>query len=130
MKCSGGCLPTPINLAFLTPGPINILGAISGISPGMPAFGCCLPTPLGPILPCVGPTCYGSLFFRYYIDTTLTILGAGTVNSFCFGPYPGGICLANKANAKKFKNGRKNNWKKSTRLLPKPTKQSRMPPIL
>lgn len=34
----GGCLPVPINIAFLAPGQINVMGSPAGVDPGTPIF--------------------------------------------------------------------------------------------
>ena len=36
--CNGGCLPIPINMALLAPGPINVMGMPAGFDPGTPIF--------------------------------------------------------------------------------------------
>lgn len=37
-SCSGGCIPMPINMALLAPGPINVMGMPVGADPGTPVF--------------------------------------------------------------------------------------------
>lgn len=80
-SCGQGCLPMPLNFAFLAPGAINAFGIPAGFDPGIAVFGWGLPTL--PIV-CSGPMCYGSLGGRIYASPTLTMsLGAG----ICVGPY-------------------------------------------
>lgn len=85
--CSGGCLPLPINFAFLAPGMINALGVPVGFDPGLPVFAAGIPNiwPFWPASP------YQASLFRFYLSPTLTMsMGYG----FCFGPYLGGSCMA------------------------------------
>lgn len=90
LTCSQGCIPMPINFAFLAPGVINVLGIPSGFDPGLPIFGWGVPS-LIPIWP---PSPYqGSLGGRIYLSPTLTAsLGMG----ICLGPYLAGQCFAFK----------------------------------
>ncbi|KKQ71504.1 MAG: Peptidoglycan-associated outer membrane protein [Candidatus Peregrinibacteria bacterium GW2011_GWC2_39_14] len=88
LRCSGGCIPTPINIAFLVPGMINVMGVPSGFTEGLPVFGTGCPN-ITPIWP---PTPYqSSNGFRLYISPTLTAkVGMG----FCTGgPYLTGQCF-------------------------------------
>lgn len=86
LKCSRGCLPLPINFAFLAPGPINIMGTPAGFDPGIPIFGVS-PAPFfvwPPLVP------YQATQFRIYLSPTLTLgLGIG----ICLGPYLLGQCF-------------------------------------
>ncbi len=85
--CSGGCLPLPINMAFLAPGAINAMGVPGGLDPGFPVFAAGIPS-LIPIWP---PSPYQASVFRLYLSPTLTgSLGIGT----CVGPYLAGLCFA------------------------------------
>ena len=86
LKCSRGCLPLPLNFAFLAPGPINVLGVPAGFDPGVPVFGLS-PAPFfiwPPLVP------YQATQFRIYISPTLT-LGVGI--ALCAGPYLVGQCF-------------------------------------
>ncbi|MBU1019338.1 S-layer homology domain-containing protein [Patescibacteria group bacterium] len=83
--CGGGCIATPVNVAFLATGMFNVLGIPAGIDPGFPVFGI-LSFP--PFL-CVGPMCYASQTFRMYFSITTTL---GMATAFCVGPYPNGFC--------------------------------------
>jgi hypothetical protein len=86
LKCSRGCLPLPINFAFLAPGPINIMGVPAGFDPGLPIFGISA-VPFfvwPPLVP------YQATQFRIYLSPTLTLgLGIG----ICLGPYLLGQCF-------------------------------------
>jgi uncharacterized repeat protein (TIGR01451 family) len=88
--CSGGCLPIPLNYAFLAPGLVNVMGVPGGFDPGLPIFGWGVPS-LIPIWP---PSPYqAALGGRIYISPTLTgSLGMG----ICLGPYLVGQCFALK----------------------------------
>ncbi len=90
LSCSQGCIPMPLNFAFLAPGVINALGIPVGFDPGTPIF--CWGVP--PLLFIgAGPICYGSLAGRLYLSPTLTAsLGMG----ICLGPYLAGQCFAFK----------------------------------
>lgn len=89
-SCSTGCIPMPINVAFLAPGVVNALGIPAGFSPGLPIFGWGVPS-LIPIWP---PSPYqGSLGGRIYLTPTLTMSVAMGV---CIGPYLGGLCWGMK----------------------------------
>ncbi|MBU1446233.1 S-layer homology domain-containing protein, partial [Patescibacteria group bacterium] len=86
LTCSGGCIPTPINVSFLTPGTINVMGTPGGPDPGLPVFGWGAPreTPVWP------PTSFElTLGGRIYISPTLT---GATTTSVCIGPYLGAQC--------------------------------------
>jgi len=86
LKCSRGCLPLPMNFAFLAPGPINIFGTPAGFDPGVPVFGVS-PAPFfvwPPLVP------YQATQFRFYISPTLT---GGVGLSVCLGPYLLGQCM-------------------------------------
>ncbi|MBD3270861.1 hypothetical protein GF376_05035, partial [Candidatus Peregrinibacteria bacterium] len=87
LTCSGGCIPTPINFAFLATGPINVMGVPGGFDPGLPIFGWGVPS----IIPVWPPSPYqGSLGGRIYLSPTLTgKLGLAV----CLGPYPIGQCF-------------------------------------
>lgn len=90
LTCTQGCIPMPINFAFLAPGAINVLGIPGGFDPGTPIF-CWGVPPL--IFIGAGPMCYGSLAGRIYLSPTLTAsLGMG----ICLGPYLAGACFAFK----------------------------------
>ncbi|MCC7197648.1 S-layer homology domain-containing protein, partial [Candidatus Peregrinibacteria bacterium] len=89
-SCSTGCIPMPINVAFLAPGVVNALGIPAGFSPGLPIFGWGVPS-LIPIWP---PSPYqGSVGGRIYLTPTLTMSIAMGV---CIGPYLGGLCWGMK----------------------------------
>ncbi len=88
LLCGGGCIASPINYAFLVPGPINAMGIpVSMFDPlHFPVFGAPVPgvPPIWPPLPFQGSTA-----FRIYFSITLTL---GTTLSFCVGPYMAGQC--------------------------------------
>lgn len=88
LLCGGGCIASPVNYAFLVPGPINVMGIpVSMFDPlhipvfGAPAVGV---PPIWPPMPFQSTTA-----FRIYMSITLTL---GTTLSFCLGPYMGGLC--------------------------------------
>ncbi|MGE3279122.1 MAG: S-layer homology domain-containing protein [Candidatus Altimarinota bacterium] len=86
LKCSRGCLPLPMNFAFLAPGPINVFGTPAGFDPGVPVFGVSA-APFfvwPPLVP------YQATQFRFYISPTLT---GGVGLSVCLGPYLLGQCM-------------------------------------
>ncbi|HEC21196.1 MAG TPA: DUF11 domain-containing protein, partial [Candidatus Peregrinibacteria bacterium] len=84
-KCGGGCVVTPINMAFLAPGMINILGIPGGFDPGLPIFAWGIPS-LIPIWP---PSPYQGSIGRIYIAPTLTgAVGMG----ICTGAWLAGQC--------------------------------------
>jgi hypothetical protein len=86
LTCAGGCLPMPVNFAFLAPGAINAMGIVAGYDPGTPIFGWGVPS----IVPvCTGQMCYASLGGRLYLSPTLT---AKIAMATCLGPYPTGLC--------------------------------------
>ncbi|MEZ4086846.1 MAG: S-layer homology domain-containing protein [Candidatus Gracilibacteria bacterium] len=67
--CSSGCIPMPINFAFLAPGAINVMGVPSGFDPGLPVFGWGGPS----IVPVWPPSPYqGAAGGRIYLSPTLT----------------------------------------------------------
>lgn len=81
LTCSGGCIPMPINFAFLVPGPINVMGIPSGFDPGLPVFAWGVPS----IIPIWPPSPYqGSMGGRLYLSPTLT---GKIAMSTCLGPY-------------------------------------------
>lgn len=84
LTCSGGCIPMPINFAFLATGPINMMGVPVGYDPGTPIFGWGAPNPS---TVCTGALCYASTGGRIYLSPTLTGKLAMAV---CTGPYPVG----------------------------------------
>lgn len=92
LRCGEGCLPLPINFAFLAPGPINVNGKAVGDDPlAIPVFGAaggCTPWPIWP--PC--PYENKAQTFRIYVSPTLT----GQVGfGICFGgSYKNGRCYA------------------------------------
>ncbi|MDF2379671.1 MAG: S-layer homology domain-containing protein [Candidatus Gracilibacteria bacterium] len=87
LKCSRGCLPLPINFAFLAPGPINVFGEPTGFDPGLPVFAWGVPS----LIPVWPPSPYqGSLGGRLYISPTLT---AGLGIGICLGPWLLGQCF-------------------------------------
>jgi len=92
LRCGEGCLPLPVNFAFLAPGPINIKGVAAGDDPvAIPVFGAaggCTPWPIWP--PC--PYKNTAQTFRIYVSPTLT----GRVGfGICFGgSYKNGQCYA------------------------------------
>ncbi|MBI2464194.1 S-layer homology domain-containing protein [Candidatus Peregrinibacteria bacterium] len=105
--CEGGCIPLPINMAFLSPGYFNVptflttLGVPSGFDWGFPIFALgipqgCPPGGLCPFWP-PNPNWKTSTVFRLYLSPTLT---GGLGIGMCFGKYlspgvPGvGNCLA------------------------------------
>lgn len=84
--CKGGCLPLPINFAFLAPGQINAAGIVVGQDFGLPVFGVTSSFPF--VWP---PSPYQGSVFRFYLSPTLTgRLGMG----ICMGPWLGGFCFA------------------------------------
>ncbi|MDZ4216840.1 MAG: S-layer homology domain-containing protein [Candidatus Gracilibacteria bacterium] len=87
LMCSRGCLPLPLNFAFLAPGPINILGQVAGFDTGLPTFGIS-PSPFF-IWP--GGVPYEATTFRLYLSPTLT---GGIGFSVCLGPWLLGQCMA------------------------------------
>lgn len=88
--CTSGCLPMPINFAFLAPGAINVLGIPSGFDPGLPVFGWGVPS----IVPVWPPSPYqGSAGGRIYLSPTLT---GSLATGICLGPYLVGQCWAFK----------------------------------
>lgn len=81
LTCSGGCIPMPINYAFLAPGPINVMGIPSGFDFGVPIFAWGVPA----IVPIWPPFPYQtSVGGRIYVAPTLT---AKVAMSVCLGPY-------------------------------------------
>ncbi len=87
--CSSGCIPMPINFAFLAPGPINVMGIPGGFDPGLPIFAAGIPSPI-PVWP---PSPYQGSQFRVYLSPTLTM---SLATGLCIGPYLGGQCWAFK----------------------------------
>ncbi len=87
LTCGAGCLPLPVNYSFLTPGPINAMGIVTGFDPGLPVFGWGFPS----LIPVWPPMPYqGTLGGRIYISPTLTMgLGVGV----CLGPYLAAACF-------------------------------------
>ncbi len=87
LQCAPGCIPFPVNFAFLATGPINVLGIPQGYDTGTPIFGWGLPPP---VAICAGQACYASFGGRIYLAPTLT----GSLGmAVCLGPYPVGQCL-------------------------------------
>jgi uncharacterized repeat protein (TIGR01451 family) len=89
LTCAGGCIPMPINYAFLAPGPINTMGVPSGFDPGLPVFAWGVPS----IVPVWPPSPYQASVGRLYLSPTLTgkvamstCLGLYLIG---FGPVPG-----------------------------------------
>ncbi|MCC7431972.1 VCBS repeat-containing protein, partial [Candidatus Peregrinibacteria bacterium] len=80
LTCSGGCIPLPINYAFLAPGPINVMGIPSGFDPGLPVFAAGIPS----IIPVWPPSPYQASVFRLYVMPTLT---GKMATSMCMGTY-------------------------------------------
>lgn len=95
LRCSRGCLPLPINFAFLAPGPINVFGSPAGFDPGIPIFG----VSAAPffVWPALVP--YQATQFRLYLSPTLT-MGVGM--AVCVGPWLLGQCAAFAVPADKF----------------------------
>ncbi|HLG26002.1 MAG TPA: S-layer homology domain-containing protein, partial [Candidatus Gracilibacteria bacterium] len=88
--CSTGCIPMPINFAFLAPGSINVMGIPGGFDPGLPVFGWGVPS----IIPIWPPSPYqGSAGGRIYLSPTLT---GSLATGICIGPYLAGQCWAFK----------------------------------
>ncbi len=85
LTCSGGCIPLPINYAFLATGPVNAMGVPKGYDFGTPMFGWGLP---GPPFVCTASLCYGSQGGRIYLSPTLT---GKVAMATCLGPYPIGF---------------------------------------
>lgn len=89
LTCSGGCIPTPINVAFLAPGPFNVMGTPVGFDPGLPVFAAGIPS----IIPVWPPSPYQASQFRLYLSPTLTgkVAMASCVGTYLvgFGPVPG-----------------------------------------
>jgi hypothetical protein len=88
MLCSGGCIASPINFAFLVPGPINVMG-IPSVPMDMahiPVFG----APASGI-PFVWPPLpwQGTSAVRIYVSITTTL---GFTMSVCVGSYLSGQC--------------------------------------
>lgn len=92
-RCSGGgCLPLPINHAFLVPGLIGDKGVVTGYQPGLPVFGAF--TSACEFWPVWPPCSYQAkdMMFRLYVSPTLT---GKVAFAACFGgPYPSGTCYA------------------------------------
>lgn len=89
LRCGKGCLPLPINFAFLAPGVINVNGVPSGYDPGLPVFGAagtCGIIVIWPPCPYQSPT----MTFRLYVSPTLT--GGVGIGICVGGPYPTGSC--------------------------------------
>ncbi len=89
LTCTGGCIPLPINFAFLAPGAINVMGIPSGFDPGFPIFAAGIPSPV-PIWP---PSPFQASQYRLYLSPTLTgkIAMANCFGTYLvgFGPVPG-----------------------------------------
>ncbi|MFC1747985.1 S-layer homology domain-containing protein [Pseudomonadota bacterium] len=87
LHCGVGCIPLPINYAFLAPGAINVFGVPGGFDPGLPVFAAGIPS----IIPIWPPSPYQGSMFRLYLSPTLT---AGLGTGLCMGPYLAGQCFA------------------------------------
>lgn len=88
--CTSGCIPMPINFAFLAPGAINVMGVPNGFDPGLPVFGWGVPS----IIPVWPPSPYqGAAGGRIYMSPTLT---GSLATGICLGPYLAGQCWAFK----------------------------------
>ncbi len=89
LTCSAGCIPTPINVAFLAPGPFNVMGVPQGFDPGLPVFAAGVPS----LIPFWPPSPYQVSQFRLYLSPTLTgkVAMAMCVGQYLvgFGPVPG-----------------------------------------
>lgn len=94
LKCSGGCLPIPINYAFLVPGSNSAMQwVLTPIPPiALPVF------TLITSVPGFAPFYSGPSYFRLYISPTIT---AGLGIAMCFGTVllgaqnpSGGFCFA------------------------------------
>jgi len=86
--CGGGCIASPLNVAFLSMGAFNFFGVPTGYFPGFPIFGVMSPPPFV----CIGFVCDApTSFLRIYLDITTTL---GIATAFCVGPYPTGMCWA------------------------------------
>lgn len=86
-SCSGGCIASPVNISFLTPGPINLFGIpITMMDMAhIPVFAAVGPTPF--VWP---PSPYqSSSAIRIYVSITTTL---GFTISVCVGAYLGGQC--------------------------------------
>ncbi len=81
LTCSAGCIPTPINFAFLAPGMINVMGIPGGFDPGLPIFGLGGPSVV-PVWP--DGTAYQATQYRLYLSPTLT---GKVAMANCFGTY-------------------------------------------
>jgi uncharacterized repeat protein (TIGR01451 family) len=86
LTCGGGCIPTPINVSFLTPGQFNLMGTPVGDDPGLPVFGwgAVEPPHVWP-----GTSFQSTLGGRIYVSPTLT---GATTTSVCVGPYKAAQC--------------------------------------
>lgn len=81
LTCTSGCIPMPINFAFLAPGPINVMGVPSGFDPGLPIFAWGVPS----IVPVWPPSPFqASTGGRIYVSPTLT---GKVAMAICTGPY-------------------------------------------
>ncbi len=81
LTCTSGCIPMPINFAFLAPGPINVMGIPSGFDPGLPIFAWGVPS----IVPVWPPSPFqASTGGRIYVSPTLT---GKVAMAICTGPY-------------------------------------------
>lgn len=94
LTCNAGCIPMPVNMAFLSPGFFSVLGMPAAFDIGLPVFGWGAPSII-PTYPPMPPL--STLGGRFYISPTLTggvgfavCLGAfGTPrNCFSFGVNP------------------------------------------
>ncbi|MBI2638250.1 hypothetical protein HYW83_01530 [Candidatus Peregrinibacteria bacterium] len=81
LTCDAGCIPTPLNVAFLSPGFFSILGAPDGYDIGLPVFGWGAPS-LIPTWPPMPPL--STLGGRFYISPAIT---GGVGFALCLGPF-------------------------------------------
>ncbi|MFA6528780.1 MAG: FG-GAP-like repeat-containing protein, partial [Candidatus Gracilibacteria bacterium] len=80
--CGGGCIASPLNIAFLSMGAFNFYGIPAGYFLGFPIVG----ATVNPPWVCTGPLCYSPVgIFRLYFDITTTL---GTAMAVCVGPWP------------------------------------------
>ncbi|MDZ4244294.1 MAG: S-layer homology domain-containing protein [Candidatus Gracilibacteria bacterium] len=88
LQCGGGCLATPVNISFLTPGNFNLFGIPIGFDNGLPVFGW---GATNPSTVCAASICETSQAGRIYLSPTLN---GGLVLALCLGPKSAGQCWA------------------------------------
>ncbi len=81
LTCNAGCIPLPLNMAFLSPGFFSVLGVPAAYDIGMPVFGWGAPSiiPTWPPMPSMS-----TLGGRFYISPAIT---GGVGFSLCLGPF-------------------------------------------